>query len=183
MARRPIALRIRGPATPSYTKRCAPISCTGCRPCTSRRRTPRAAEPLISTNPVSMHRRSGAAHTTEIPMGVRHPRFATWHPYGSAPAAEAVSDEMSTAWRSFAARGDPGWPAYDPGEQLTRVFERRLQGDAVSRTSIATDLGGLPVRPIRPAAPLAAGPRVHLRVSAGWCRCAAIAVPSRAAPQ
>lgn len=30
---------------------------------------------------------------------------------------------MSTAWRSFAARGDPGWPAYDPGEQLTRVFD------------------------------------------------------------
>ena len=56
-------------------------------------------------------------------MGVRHPRFATWHPYGSAPAAEAVSDEMSTAWRSFAARGDPGWPAYDPAEQLTRVFD------------------------------------------------------------
>jgi len=66
----------------------------------------------------------GAAHTTEIPLvfGTLGSPLGTAL-YGSAPAAEAVSDEMSTAWQSFAARGDPGWPAYDPGEQLTRVFD------------------------------------------------------------
>ncbi len=30
---------------------------------------------------------------------------------------------MSTAWRSFAAGGDPRWPAYEPVEQLTRVID------------------------------------------------------------
>jgi para-nitrobenzyl esterase len=71
-----------------------------------------------------------AAHTTEIPLV-----FGTLDSpvgsalYGSAPGAEAVSREMTTAWRSFAKHGDPGWPAYDSVEQLTRVF------DAQSRTT------------------------------------------------
>jgi para-nitrobenzyl esterase len=43
--------------------------------------------------------------------------------YGAAPQAEAVSREMSAAWRAFATDGDPGWPAYDADEELTRVFE------------------------------------------------------------
>jgi para-nitrobenzyl esterase len=30
---------------------------------------------------------------------------------------------MSALWRSFAATGDPGWPAYEPVKQLTRVFD------------------------------------------------------------
>ncbi|MDT5329314.1 MAG: para-nitrobenzyl esterase [Mycobacterium sp.] len=65
----------------------------------------------------------GAAHTTEIPLV-----FDTLDSpiglalYGSAPQAEAVSREMSTAWRAFATNGDPGWPAYNADEQLTRVF-------------------------------------------------------------
>jgi para-nitrobenzyl esterase len=29
---------------------------------------------------------------------------------------------MGRAWRSFAAKGDPGWPRYDTTDQLTRVF-------------------------------------------------------------
>jgi len=66
----------------------------------------------------------GAAHTTEIPMV-----FGTLDSpigsalYGSAPQAEAVSREMSGAWRVFATNGDPGWPAYEPVEQLTRVID------------------------------------------------------------
>jgi para-nitrobenzyl esterase len=66
----------------------------------------------------------GAAHTTEIPLV-----FGTLDSpigsalYGSAPHAEAVSREMSSAWRAFATDGNPGWPTYDPVEQLTRVFE------------------------------------------------------------
>ena len=72
----------------------------------------------------------GAAHTTEIPLV-----FGTLDSpvgsalYGSAPAADAVSREMTAAWRAFAGNGDPGWPAYEPVEQLTRVF------DVDSRTS------------------------------------------------
>jgi para-nitrobenzyl esterase len=68
----------------------------------------------------------GAAHTTEIPMV-----FGTLDSpigsalYGSAPTAEAVSREMSAAWRAFATDGDPGWPAYDSVEQLTRVFDSK----------------------------------------------------------
>ncbi|HEY6648793.1 MAG TPA: carboxylesterase family protein [Mycobacterium sp.] len=66
----------------------------------------------------------GAAHTTEIPLV-----FGTLDSpigsalYGPAPDAHAVSREMSAAWRAFAATGDPGWPAYEPVEQLTRVFD------------------------------------------------------------
>ena len=66
----------------------------------------------------------GAAHTTEIPMV-----FGTLDSpigsalYGSAPTAELVSREMTAAWRAFATDGDPGWPAYDSVEQLTRVFD------------------------------------------------------------
>jgi para-nitrobenzyl esterase len=39
------------------------------------------------------------------------------------PAAEEVSAQFRTAWTRFAATGDPGWPAYDPREGLTRVFD------------------------------------------------------------
>ena len=66
----------------------------------------------------------GAAHTTEIPLvfgTVDSPIGSAL--YGSAPQAEAVSREMSAAWRAFATDGDPGWPAYEPMEQLTRVFD------------------------------------------------------------
>jgi para-nitrobenzyl esterase len=49
--------------------------------------------------------------------------------YGSAPQAEALSREMSAAWRAFATDGDPGWAAYSADQQLTRVF------DAESRTT------------------------------------------------
>jgi len=39
------------------------------------------------------------------------------------PAAEEMSAQFRTAWTRFAATGDPGWPAYDPRERLTRVFD------------------------------------------------------------
>ncbi|AGB21937.1 carboxylesterase type B [Mycobacterium sp. JS623] len=66
----------------------------------------------------------GAAHTTEMPMV-----FDTLDSelgsalYGAAPQAESVAHEMSAAWRAFATNGDPGWPAYEPVVQLTRVFD------------------------------------------------------------
>jgi para-nitrobenzyl esterase len=39
------------------------------------------------------------------------------------PAAEEVSAQFRTAWTRFAATGDPGWPAYDPQQRLTRIFD------------------------------------------------------------
>lgn len=41
----------------------------------------------------------------------------------AAPEAEAVSAQLRTAWAAFATHGDPGWPAYDPHERLTRLFD------------------------------------------------------------
>lgn len=39
------------------------------------------------------------------------------------PEAEELSAQFRTAWTRFAATGDPGWPAYDPRQRLTRVFD------------------------------------------------------------
>lgn len=38
------------------------------------------------------------------------------------PEAVAVSAWMRSAWTRFAADGNPGWPRYEPGEQLTQVI-------------------------------------------------------------
>jgi para-nitrobenzyl esterase len=39
------------------------------------------------------------------------------------PEAEALSTQMRTAWASFAAHGDPGWPAYDTDQRLVQRFD------------------------------------------------------------
>jgi para-nitrobenzyl esterase len=39
--------------------------------------------------------------------------------------AEALSAGMRAAWTSFAAHGDPGWPAYDTDRRLARRFDAR----------------------------------------------------------
>ncbi|MEN3266078.1 carboxylesterase family protein [Pseudonocardia sp.] len=39
------------------------------------------------------------------------------------PEAAALSERMRTAWTSFAADGDPGWPAYDNEHRLTRIWD------------------------------------------------------------
>lgn len=37
--------------------------------------------------------------------------------------AETLSAQLRAAWTAFATDGDPGWPAYDPDQRLTRVFD------------------------------------------------------------
>jgi para-nitrobenzyl esterase len=37
--------------------------------------------------------------------------------------AAVLTSQIRSAWTSFAATGDPGWPAYDPQGRLTRVFD------------------------------------------------------------
>ncbi|TDV43228.1 carboxylesterase/lipase family protein [Actinophytocola oryzae] len=39
------------------------------------------------------------------------------------PGVAALSADFRGAWTTFAATGDPGWPAYDPERRLTRLFD------------------------------------------------------------
>ncbi|MFC5722212.1 carboxylesterase/lipase family protein [Streptomyces gamaensis] len=41
------------------------------------------------------------------------------------PEAEELSARFRTSWAAFAATGDPGWPAYDAEQRLTRVLDAR----------------------------------------------------------
>ena len=41
------------------------------------------------------------------------------------PEAAALSARMRAAWASFAAHGDPGWPAYDTDQRLVQRFDTR----------------------------------------------------------
>jgi para-nitrobenzyl esterase len=44
---------------------------------------------------------------------------------GPSPEAEALSAQIRAAWTTFAAHGDPGWPAYDTGKRLVQLFGTR----------------------------------------------------------
>ncbi|HEX2297828.1 MAG TPA: carboxylesterase family protein [Pseudonocardiaceae bacterium] len=35
----------------------------------------------------------------------------------------ALADDIRRSWTAFATHGDPGWPAYRPGQRLTRLWE------------------------------------------------------------
>jgi para-nitrobenzyl esterase len=52
------------------------------------------------------------AHLGAVAIGPEH----------TAEAGELTS-QIRTAWTSFATSGDPGWPAYDARQRLTRVFD------------------------------------------------------------
>jgi para-nitrobenzyl esterase len=68
----------------------------------------------------------GACHALDVPLvfGALDRGLAPLL-LGTPPPAEAVdvSAQMQTAWSAFARDGDPGWPAHDEEEQLTRVFD------------------------------------------------------------
>ncbi|MDX8028948.1 carboxylesterase family protein [Lentzea sp. BCCO 10_0856] len=69
--------------------------------------------------------RFGACHGLDVPLVFGNPgRGQTAAVLGDiTPATEELSAQMRTAWSSFAIHGDPGWPAYDPAERLTRIFD------------------------------------------------------------
>ncbi|MFJ9696989.1 carboxylesterase/lipase family protein [Kitasatospora sp. NPDC101183] len=74
----------------------------------------------------------GACHGLDVPLSfgtLDAPTARQFLGDPPPPAATEVSREIRRAWVSFAATGDPGWPAYEDGEQLTRVL------DAPSRTA------------------------------------------------
>ncbi|MEU5432066.1 carboxylesterase family protein [Streptomyces sp. NPDC020719] len=68
----------------------------------------------------------GACHGLDVPLVFGN--LSSGQPamlIGESPsaAAEELSASMRAAWTSFAAHGDPGWPAYDAGQRLTRFFD------------------------------------------------------------
>ncbi|WP_344966628.1 carboxylesterase/lipase family protein [Streptosporangium fragile] len=68
----------------------------------------------------------GAGHGVDVPFtfGNGDGRFAA-RLVGSPPAAgfAALSERIRTAWTSFAATGDPGWPRFDLEHRRTRIWD------------------------------------------------------------
>jgi para-nitrobenzyl esterase len=67
----------------------------------------------------------GACHGLDVPLVFGN--LSSGRPaalFGDTPSAEAeeLSARFRAAWTAFAAHGDPGWPAYDAGERLVRLF-------------------------------------------------------------
>ncbi|MFD4867318.1 carboxylesterase/lipase family protein [Streptomyces sp. NPDC058412] len=67
----------------------------------------------------------GACHGLDVPLVFGNlERGQPAVLIGESPFAEAeeLSARMRAAWTAFAAHGDPGWPAYDSGQRLVRLF-------------------------------------------------------------
>ncbi|GHE60485.1 carboxylic ester hydrolase [Streptomyces longispororuber] len=67
----------------------------------------------------------GACHGLDVPLVFGN--LDSGQPavlLGETPSseAEALSAEMRAAWTAFAAHGDPGWPGYDTGRRLVRLY-------------------------------------------------------------
>jgi len=70
----------------------------------------------------------GACHGLDIPLvfgNLDRGQPAMLIGESPTPEAETLSAQMRTAWTTFAAHGDPGWPAYDTEKRLTQVFDAR----------------------------------------------------------
>lgn len=70
----------------------------------------------------------GACHGLDVPLvfgSLANGQAAALIGEAASPEAEALSAEIRAAWTPFAARGDPGWPAYDIAHRLTRLFDTR----------------------------------------------------------
>ncbi|KUL46172.1 carboxylesterase [Streptomyces sp. NRRL F-4489] len=68
----------------------------------------------------------GACHSLDVPLAFGTLGSPTGRQlFGERPAPEvrAVSRELQRAWVRFTTSGSPGWAAYDPGPQLTRVLD------------------------------------------------------------
>jgi para-nitrobenzyl esterase len=68
----------------------------------------------------------GACHGLDVPLVFGNlDRGGPAMLIGDPPSlqAEALSAEMRAAWTSFAAHGDPGWPAYDTDRRLVQQFD------------------------------------------------------------
>ena len=67
----------------------------------------------------------GACHGLDVPLvfgnlTAGQPAMLIGEP---TTEAEALSEQLRTAWISFATQGDPGWPRYDSVRATTRLFD------------------------------------------------------------
>ncbi|MFF2618506.1 carboxylesterase/lipase family protein [Kitasatospora sp. NPDC058046] len=72
----------------------------------------------------------GACHGLDVPLAFGSLDSPTARQsLGDPPPPEAVrvSAELRRAWVRFATTGEPGWPAFDPELQLTRVLDARSE--------------------------------------------------------
>lgn len=70
----------------------------------------------------------GACHGLDVPLVFGNlDRGQPAALIGEGPPGEAaeLSARMRAAWTGFATNGDPGWPAYDTGRRLVRLFDSR----------------------------------------------------------
>jgi para-nitrobenzyl esterase len=68
----------------------------------------------------------GACHGLDIPLvfgNLDRGQPAMLIGESPTPEAETLSARMCTAWTTFAAHGEPGWPAYDTEKRLTQIFD------------------------------------------------------------
>lgn len=68
----------------------------------------------------------GACHGLDVPLvfgNLERGQPAALLGAGPFPEAEELSARMRAAWTAFATHGDPGWPAYDAGRRLVRIFD------------------------------------------------------------
>jgi para-nitrobenzyl esterase len=68
----------------------------------------------------------GACHALDVPLtfgNFNGPLAAVVLGDPTPPNADTLSKEIRKAWTSFAASGDPGWPEYQAGEALTRIWD------------------------------------------------------------
>ena len=87
----------------------------------------------------------GACHGLDVPLVFGNlDRGQPAMLIGETPSAGGggVSARMRAAWTSFAADGDPGWPAYDTERRLVQRFEpvgrHRLPGGGLAPASGST---------------------------------------------
>ncbi|MFI1356188.1 carboxylesterase/lipase family protein [Streptomyces sp. NPDC020898] len=71
----------------------------------------------------------GACHGLDVPLtfGVYGGLGGVLIGAAPSPGAEALSARFRSAWTSFAATGDPGWPAYDTERRLVQLFDTEPQ--------------------------------------------------------
>ena len=112
----------------------SPTGCSGCRPCTWRRRTPPPAARRSSTNCAPRRPPTpdvlGACHALDVPLvfgSAEQGMGAALTGEQPSPEFLALGDLMRSEWLQFAACGDPGWPVYGTERRTTRVYD--LQPD------------------------------------------------------
>jgi para-nitrobenzyl esterase len=65
----------------------------------------------------------GACHALELPFVFDTLGDPAVHEMLGRDAPQSTSDAMHAAWVAFARTGDPGWPAYEPGNRASMRFD------------------------------------------------------------